>query len=134
MTGSYVHGYRARESERLQDQADSLVELLHAETGYPPGSRVLEVGCGVGAQTVHLARRSPGARITAIDHSEASLTEAARQLEAAGAVVELEQADVFALPHPPESFDHIFGRRRPGRGSPSTPTCGRDGLGRARTP
>ena len=48
----YVHGYRPRENERLHDQAGTLVDLLHADTAYPRGSRMLEAGCGVGAQTV----------------------------------------------------------------------------------
>jgi cyclopropane fatty-acyl-phospholipid synthase-like methyltransferase len=61
MSGAYVHGYHAREHERLQDQAGTLVELLHSDTAYPAGSRVLEAGCGVGAQTVTLCRRSPDA-------------------------------------------------------------------------
>jgi len=41
--------------------------LLHGDTAYPAGSRVLEVGCGVGAQTLTLAANSPDAAITAID-------------------------------------------------------------------
>ena len=55
---AYVHGYQAREKERLQDQAGTLVDLLHADTSYPPRSKILEAGCGVGAQTVTLAQRS----------------------------------------------------------------------------
>ncbi len=51
----YVHGYSAGEETRLQDQATTLTGLLHADTRYPAGSRVLEAGCGVGAQTVILA-------------------------------------------------------------------------------
>lgn len=79
MFEGYVHGYRAEENERLSDQAGTLVELLHGDTGYPTGSSVLEVGCGVGAQTVALAERSPGAHITAIDVSRASLADAAHR-------------------------------------------------------
>jgi cyclopropane fatty-acyl-phospholipid synthase-like methyltransferase len=55
----YVHGYDQRETLRLQDQASTLVELLHSDTFYPAGSRVLEAGCGVGAQTITLARKEP---------------------------------------------------------------------------
>src|SRR2546423_14603060 len=65
MTTSYVHGYTPRETRRLTDQAGTLAELLHGGTTYPAGSRVLEVGCGVGAQTEHLVARSPGAWIVA---------------------------------------------------------------------
>jgi SAM-dependent methyltransferase len=109
MASRYVHGYHARESERLQDQAGSLVELLHSDTAYAPGSTVLEAGCGTGAQTVTLARNSPGARITSVDISPQSLDEARTRVEAAGLTnVELRQADIFALPFAPESFDHVF--------------------------
>ena len=109
MSSSYVHGYQPRESERLQDQAGTLVELLHADTAYPAGSTVLEAGCGVGAQTTTLARRSPQARFTSIDISAESLRQARRQIEAAGLDnVELRQADIFALPFAAASFDHVF--------------------------
>jgi len=57
----YVHGYSSREALRLADQADTLTEILHSGTAYPSGSRVLEAGCGVGAQTVALAKNSPEA-------------------------------------------------------------------------
>ena len=109
MTSHYVHGYDPRESERLQDQAGTLVELLHGDTSYPAGSTVLEAGCGVGAQTVTLAARSPGARVTSIDVSADSVSEARRRVAEAGLTnVELRQADIFALPFPARSFDHVF--------------------------
>lgn len=109
MRETYVHGYDAREHERLQDQAGTLVELLHADTAYAPGSTVLEAGCGVGAQTITLARRSPGARFTSIDVSAASVLETQRAVAAAGITnVHVQQADIFDLPFAPESFDHVF--------------------------
>jgi SAM-dependent methyltransferase len=109
MTSAYVHGYGPRENLRLQDQASTLVELLHSDTTYPDGSSVLEAGCGVGAQTVTLASNSPKAVITSIDVSEASVIEARKAVQAAGINnVTLRQADIFHLPFPPESFDHVF--------------------------
>jgi protein-L-isoaspartate O-methyltransferase len=109
MDRAYVHGYDPQENARLRDQAETLVELLHGDTIYPAGSRVLEAGCGVGAQTVMLARKSPAARITCVDLSRESLAQA----EAAAAAaqlsnVEFQQADIFALPYDTCSFDHIF--------------------------
>jgi SAM-dependent methyltransferase len=106
MTTGYVHGYSELEARRLGDQADTLAELLHAGTRYPEGSRVLEVGCGVGAQTVHLLASSPGARITSVDVSDLSLTEARRRPGTAG--VEFVQGDLFALPFADASYDHLF--------------------------
>ena len=109
MTGIYVHGYDPRENLRLQDQASTLVELLHSDTTYPEGSNVLEAGCGVGAQTVTLAFNSPRALITSIDLSEVSVAEATKVVQAAAIDnVTLRQADIFHLPFPAESFDHVF--------------------------
>jgi trans-aconitate methyltransferase len=109
VSGAYVHGYDARENTRLRDQAGSLVELLHHDTYYPPGSFVLEAGCGVGAQTITLARRSPEARFLSVDVSATSLAEAKRAIDAAGLTnVEFRRADIFELPFAPNSFDHIF--------------------------
>lgn len=109
MTTAYVHGYDPQENRRLQDQATTLVDLLHADTVFPAGSRVLEAGCGVGAQTLTLAENSPGAEITAVDISEPSVAEARRKVAAAGLTnVRFRQGDIFQLPFDPQSFDHIF--------------------------
>jgi len=84
MNDKYVHGYDPREMVRLQDQAGTLVDLLHSDTSYPAGSIVLEAGCGIGAQTVTLARNSPGARIVSVDVSRESVAEAKAVADAAG--------------------------------------------------
>ncbi len=106
---SYIHGYDPRENIRLQDQASTLVELLHSDTSYPAGSAILEAGCGVGAQTVTLARNSPNAFFTSVDISEDSINEARRKVSVAGLTnVEFQQADIFNLQFRPETFDHIF--------------------------
>ncbi|HVI95629.1 MAG TPA: methyltransferase domain-containing protein [Anaeromyxobacter sp.] len=109
MTDDYVHGYSDREGARLLDQASTLAELLHGDTRYPAGSSVLEAGCGVGAQTVILARNSPGAQFTSIDLSAGSLEQA--RLHAVDADIHnvtFQQADLFDLPFRHESFDHVF--------------------------
>jgi SAM-dependent methyltransferase len=100
---SYVHGYDDRERERLHDQAGTLVKLLHGDTSYPAGARVLEAGCGVGAQTVTLSVRSPNARFTSIDVSAESIAAAKRR---GLPNVEFRQADLFTMPA--ETFDHVF--------------------------
>lgn len=105
----YVHGYDPREEGRLRDQADVLVELLHGDTSYPPGACVLEAGCGVGAQTVTLAARSPEALFTSIDISVESLTAAERRVRTAGhGQVTFRQADILSLPFEDGTFDHVF--------------------------
>jgi SAM-dependent methyltransferase len=105
-TAAYVHGYSGVEARRLGDQADTLATLLHAGTAYPAGSRVLEVGCGVGAQTVHLLANSPGARLVAVDVSDESLALARARVPAG--TVEWCRADLHDLPFADDSFDHLF--------------------------
>ncbi|MFJ1932149.1 L-histidine N(alpha)-methyltransferase [Kitasatospora sp. NPDC088160] len=106
----YVHGYSETEAQRLGDQADTLAELLHAGTAYPAGSRVLEAGCGVGAQTAHLLAAGPGVLLTAVDVSADSLARARARVaaEAPTARVTWHHGDLHRLPFPDGSFDHVF--------------------------
>ncbi|MFJ4668624.1 methyltransferase domain-containing protein [Kitasatospora purpeofusca] len=107
---AYVHGYSPAEARRLGDQADTLAGLLHAGTVYPPGSRVLEAGCGVGAQTVHLLEASPGLLLTATDISADSLARARARVaeQLPKAQVSWHHGDLHRLPFPDGSFDHLF--------------------------
>ncbi|MER7846122.1 methyltransferase domain-containing protein [Kitasatospora sp. NPDC096077] len=106
----YVHGYSDAEARRLGDQADTLAELLHAGTAYPPGSRVLEAGCGVGAQTAHLLAANPGVLLTAADVSAESLAQARARIAALAptARVAWHHGDLHRLPFPDGAFDHVF--------------------------
>jgi SAM-dependent methyltransferase len=105
----YVHGYTDTESDRLTDQANTLAELLHHDTRYPAGARVLEVGCGVGAQTVILAKRSDKATFLSIDISAESIRKAQRLIAAARIEnVTFRQMNIFDLDSRHDRFDHIF--------------------------
>jgi SAM-dependent methyltransferase len=105
----YVHGRSGREAERLDYQASRLADLLHAGTHYPPGSTVLEAACGVGAQTVILARNSPGADFVCIDISPDSLAVAEERVRSKGINrATFRQADIYRLPFAPTLFDHVF--------------------------
>ncbi len=105
----YVHGYSARENLRLADQATTLSGLLHHDTGYPPGSRVLECGCGTGAQTLYLAAGSPGAHIVSMDLAPDAVDRARSRVRGEGhASVSFQAGDIFHLPFADESFDHVF--------------------------
>lgn len=108
MTTAYVHGYDRTEGVRLRDQASTLAELIHGDTLFPPGSRVLEAGCGVGAQTLIMAAQNPDVRFVSIDLSPASVAQARAAAAAAGLRnVEFQPADIFHLPFAPHSFDHV---------------------------
>ena len=106
---TYVHGYGEAEVQRLQDQAQSLLDLLIGDTSYAAGTKILEAGCGTGAQTVTLAVRNPDAKFVSIDQSESSLALAAAALAARDLHnVELKHGDIYDLPFDDASFDHVF--------------------------
>jgi SAM-dependent methyltransferase len=105
----YVHGYTPHEEHRLSDQAQTLAEILHHDTIFSAGERVLEVGCGTGAQTVILATRNREANFTCIDLSPASLAKARDHVMLSGLNnVSFRLCDVHDLPFEPHSFDHAF--------------------------
>jgi SAM-dependent methyltransferase len=75
-------------------------------TGTAPGSRVLDVGCGFGLETLRLARLvQPGGAVTGVDLSADFVAEGRRRAAAEGVPVELLQADAQQLPFDDAAFD-----------------------------
>jgi SAM-dependent methyltransferase len=104
----YVHGYSGREMLRLNDQADTLENLIHNDTLFSPGSLVLEAGCGVGAQTKIMAAANPLCKFVSVDISDESVALAKASMEALNiSNVEFRQADIFNLPFDDETFDSV---------------------------
>jgi len=65
---AYVHGYATPEQERLVMQAEHWRHDLIADgTALPPGTRRLEIGCGVGAVLAVLGQEFPGSDLTGVD-------------------------------------------------------------------
>ena len=109
MVFRYLHGYSERETQRLLEQSEILEELLHADFSYPEGCSLLEVGCGVGAQTVLLAKGCPRMSITSFDISKTSLEKAGHLIARRGIKnVRFCQSDIFTLPFDAQVFDYIF--------------------------
>ncbi|MDH3649001.1 MAG: methyltransferase domain-containing protein [Saprospiraceae bacterium] len=105
----YIHGYSSDESNRLNDQADSLTDILHYDSIWPEGSKILEAGCGVGAQTKTIAAKNQKSNFVSIDISKESLAQAQEMVISMGLNnIEFVQASIFDLPFEDESFDHIF--------------------------
>ena len=105
----YVHGYGTSEQERLVEQAEHWRHrLIRDGTRLEPGTRLLEVGCGVGAVLAVLGQEFPGVRVTGVDIEPKQLDFARGHLERSGVEATLLQADALALPFADESFDHIW--------------------------
>ena len=79
-TRTYVHGFSTAEQQRLYDQARFLETLVFDGVQFGAG-KILEVGCGVGAQTEILLKRFPNISVTAVDQSVAQLATAKKHHE-----------------------------------------------------
>ena len=105
----YVHGYGTREQERLVEQAEHWRHRLIANgTALEPGTRLLEVGCGVGAVLAVLGQEFPGIILSGVDIEPKQLAFARGHLERARVEATLVEADARALPFPDQSFDHVW--------------------------
>ncbi|MFT7670411.1 MAG: ubiquinone/menaquinone biosynthesis C-methylase UbiE [Planctomycetota bacterium] len=108
---NYLHGYSADEQDRLYRQAGQLEHVVHDRLPYRRTRNLLEVGCGVGAQTEILLRRFPSLRVTGVDRSPESLEKARENLALrkwTGDRFELVESPAESLPFDSDTFDGAF--------------------------
>ncbi|QDU67794.1 class I SAM-dependent methyltransferase [Engelhardtia mirabilis] len=107
----YLHGFTEREQDRLYHQARFMEQRIYGRLPLHRSRRLLEVGCGVGAQSEILLRRFPDMHVTGVDASESNLARARRRLaELPGAEGrwELSLQDASSLSQETGSFDAAF--------------------------
>jgi ubiquinone/menaquinone biosynthesis C-methylase UbiE len=105
----YVHGYATKEQERLVRQAEHWRRtLIRDGTQLRPGTRLLEVGCGVAAVLAVLGQEFRGLRLFGVDIEAKQLEFARAHLERSGVEATLLEADALALPFDDGSFDHVW--------------------------
>ncbi|WP_445147526.1 class I SAM-dependent methyltransferase [Dyella sp. Tek66A03] len=107
----YIHGFSSEEQSRLMRQARMFETKLFSRIDYSETSRLLEVGCGVGAQTEILLRRFPHLHVTGVDRSAAQLAAAEHNLATTAwcsARYTLQLADATDLPFAERSFDGAY--------------------------
>ncbi|MEP6784869.1 MAG: class I SAM-dependent methyltransferase [Sphingomonadales bacterium] len=94
--------YRSDDNERFYELAYA---KLFKKLGQPRDALALDIGCGIGANTVRLARQ--GYRVVAADYSEAILPETKRNMERHGVAdrVTIQREDITALTFPDGHFD-----------------------------
>jgi len=109
MSSGYIHTFSAGEQARLVAQAAFLEPYIFSTIDFSGCARVLEVGCGVGAELQILHRRFPQARLTGLDFAEAQLAKARELLRAelAAGAVELRPGSAYELPFADASFDGV---------------------------
>ncbi len=77
----YLHGFSPTEQERLRRQAEFAEHAVYRNVDLTDVQHLLEVGCGVGAQTSILLRRFPHLKLTGIDLNDKQLAAAGKTLD-----------------------------------------------------
>ena len=78
---TYFHGYTTTEFQRLQEQAEFLAPEIYPGLHLPQHGQLLEIGCGVGAQTRILSRLYPNVSICSLDRNAEEIARAGDWLE-----------------------------------------------------
>lgn len=107
----YLHGFTPEERDRLYRQARFLEYKVHENLPFRRCRQLVEVGCGVGAQTEILLRRFPELHVTGVDSSPDNLAAAREFLSGLGWAedrYELRRGDALSLDLPADSFDAAF--------------------------
>ncbi len=105
---SYVHGFSKVEQDRLRRQARFGEFTVYESMNLSGVKDLLEVGCGVGAQSEILLRRFPDLKLTGIDRSSKQLDSAKEHLQGlrfADQRFQLKEMDAAKLDFSVNSFD-----------------------------
>lgn len=70
------------------------------------GQRLLEIGCGIGVDSIQLARR--GFRVTAVDLTDTALQVARQYKDLRGLEIDFRLGNAESLDFPDESFDVVY--------------------------
>jgi ubiquinone/menaquinone biosynthesis C-methylase UbiE len=109
MKDGYIHGYAGDEQERLLQQAEHWRdELILAGTTLAPGTRLLEIGCGVGAVLGILGLAFPGIVLAGVDIEQRQIEAARQHLARLSLEADLRRADALRLPYEDACFNHVW--------------------------
>jgi ubiquinone/menaquinone biosynthesis C-methylase UbiE len=91
------------EAQRYQTHyhLPELYDSLHGD-----GSKLLEIGCGIGVDSIQLARR--GFEVTAVDLTENALQIAEVHAETRGVAIDFRLGNAEGLEFPDETFDVVY--------------------------
>jgi ubiquinone/menaquinone biosynthesis C-methylase UbiE len=89
--------------------AEATVRALSLARGLPERPRILDVGCGPGAQTIELARAT-GGHIVAVDNRSSFLAELCERAQTAGVAEQIEPLNIsmYEMDFAEDSFDLIW--------------------------
>jgi ubiquinone/menaquinone biosynthesis C-methylase UbiE len=77
-----------------------------------PGSTVLDLGCGIGSDTLMLAEAvGPTGHVHAVDRSAVMIEAVARRAAERGLTITCQESDAASLPFPDRTFDFVWMER-----------------------
>jgi ubiquinone/menaquinone biosynthesis C-methylase UbiE len=110
VASGYLHGFTTEEQNRLYWQARIAEQSIFEHIDFAQQQKILEVGCGVGAQSEILLERFPHIQLQGVDASETQVERArkhlARQIGERRASIDV--GDALHLTYPSDSFDGAF--------------------------
>lgn len=111
MAEAYLHGFDEVEQQRLVSQSEVLDAKIFERIDFNSPKKMLEIGCGVGAQTEILLNRYPDCHVTGVEISDIQLNTAKAYLESKAfdtSRYRLHQMDASSMSFEDNSFDSIY--------------------------
>ena len=110
LADGYIHGFSSDEQDRLYQQARVHENIIFPQIDFSNQTHILEVGSGVGAQTVILNEKFPNLKISCIDASDVQVERAKKTLQPLiqQKKVDIQVADAMQLPFQENAFDGAF--------------------------
>lgn len=110
LADGYIHGFTHAEQDRLFKQARVHEDIIFSQVDFSHASKIVEIGSGVGAQTVILNERYPNAKIACVDASDDQIRRAKEALAPliANGTVSIQKGDALHLPFNDDDFDGAY--------------------------
>ncbi len=107
--GVHIHHGLWNEDESSRQAQRQLIEHLFSESGIPRGASVIDVGCGMGGSSIHLARHQDcqvtGITLSGMQRRWAGTT---AMLKGVGRQTRFLRQDAETADFPDESFDYLW--------------------------
>lgn len=107
----YLHGFSATEQNRLRQQASFAEQTIYQDINFSGVENLLEVGCGVGAQSEILLRRFPKLQLKGIDFNDKQIKSAKKFLSSLAYAKDrfsIEKMNAESMSFDSNSFDGAF--------------------------
>lgn len=109
---NFHHGYWDSDDDQSSNReaCDKLTDKIIERTGDTSGTRLLDVGCGIGLSVFRLAGTSPSVDVVGLSNNQAQVDEANRRSAELGLAgrVRFECADALDMPYEDGSFDIVW--------------------------